>query len=153
LEVGHVDYTPAAGGISTQFTVDGAVTSLTTYNASNLPGSLSPSTVTVTTHHLTGHRLLAVSLWSLLNQAGIVTDPNIKNDILGKYVIATAVTAINRYFHWENSILTSATSDLVAYANGTGASLAAAGFARIVVPEDVGKGRPLCVKFDQFDRC
>ena len=89
LEVGHVDYTPAAGGVSTEFTVDSAVSSLTSYDESNLPGTLTASIVTVNTPPLTGASLTGVSLWSLLNQSGIITDPVIKNDILGKYVIAT----------------------------------------------------------------
>jgi len=140
LEIGHVDYTPAAGGISNQFTVDGAVTNLTTYNASNLPGSLPTQTVTVNTPPLTGASFTGVSLWALLNQAGIVTDSTIKNDILGKYVIATGSDGYQSVFSLgELNPNFGNQADLVAFADGNGASLGSKGFAEIVVPGDVAK--------------
>lgn len=140
LEIGHVDYTPAAGGISNQFSVNGAVTNLTTYNASNLPGSLPAQTVTVNTPPLFGASFTGVSLWSLLNQAGIITDSTIKNDILGKYVIATGSDGYQSVFSLgELNPNFGNQADLVAFADGNGASLGSKGFAEIVVPGDVAK--------------
>ena len=143
LDVGHVDYTAGQGGVSSQFTITGQVSNPGTYDLSNLPpGSLTPSTVTVTSQpaSLAGTTFTGVSLWSLLNLAGIITDPNVKNDILGKYVIATGTDGYQAVFSLgELNPNFGNQPDLLAYDNAPGVVLGSDGFARIVVPND-GKG-------------
>ena len=81
-----------------------------------------------------------MSFWGLLNLAGIITDPTIKNDILGKYVIATGSDGYQTVFSLgELSPNFGNQADLVAYANAPGNPLTTDGFARIVVPGDVAK--------------
>ncbi|MEX5219213.1 MAG: molybdopterin-dependent oxidoreductase [Nitrospira sp.] len=82
-----------------------------------------------------------VPLWTLLSNAGLITDPNVRNDLLGKYLVATgsdgykAVIALGEIaprFGNQNT--------LVAYSfNGQG--LGNDGFARLVLPGDAFGGR------------
>jgi hypothetical protein len=80
-------------------------------------------------------------LWDLLQSAGIVTDPNVKNDILRKIIV---VTGTDGYV----SIFTAGEIDpgfggnqiLVAYADN-GQPLGAEGPAQIVAPGDKAGGR------------
>ena len=142
LEVGHVDYSAGIGGFSTRFTVTGQVASPLSYDAASLPGTLAASTVTVTTPPLAGTAFTGVSLWSLLNQSGIVADPNVKNDILGKYVIATGSDGYQAVFSLgELSPSFGNQPDLLAYANAPGKPLTSDGFARVVAPNDLKGGR------------
>jgi len=147
LEVGHVDYSgPGAGGVSTQFTINGQVLTPTTYTAADLPGSLTPSTVTVTTTGGPSNAPLGtftgVSLWDLVNQSGIITDTSKKNDILGKILIATGTDNYSAVFSLgELNPDFGNQPDLLAYQNAAGVPLGADGFARIVVPNDIKGGR------------
>jgi hypothetical protein len=85
-----------------------------------------------------------VLLWNLLNQPpvnGIITDPNIKNDILHKVVIVTGTDCYQSVFGaGEINPLFGGSQIMVAYATG-GQPLGSAGFARIVVPGDKAGGR------------
>jgi len=140
LEVGHVPYSAGPGGVTTRFTVGGQVGSPVSYDAASLPGTFSPSTVAVTTPPLTGTTFTGVSLWRLLNQSTIIADPNVKNDILGKYVIATGSDGYQAVFSLgELSPNFGNQQDLLAYANAPGSPLTSDGFARVVVPGDVAK--------------
>jgi hypothetical protein len=85
-----------------------------------------------------------VSLWTLLNDAGLITDPNIKNDVLRQYVEAIGSDGYAAIFSLgEIDPMFGNQPDLVAYAD-TGGQLGpdgADGFARIVVPGDAAGGR------------
>ncbi|ACK49521.1 conserved hypothetical protein; putative signal peptide [Methylocella silvestris BL2] len=90
----------------------------------------------VTTHSFTG-----VLLWDVLQKAGIVVDPTVKNDILRKtvtvygsdgYVSVFSVGEIDPFFGGNQIIL--------AYAQD-GASLGNSGLAKLVAPGDKAGGR------------
>lgn len=128
--------TGTGGGASTQFTVSGQVHSATTFNLSTLQ-SLPSITQTVGSNTYTG-----VSLWSLLNNTvGVVTNPSVKNDILGMYVVATGSDGYKAVFSMgELNPAFGNQPDLIAYdVNGQG--LGANGFARLVAGNDVKAGR------------
>jgi len=144
LEVGHVSYAPGAGGVSSQFTVTGDVNTPITYTAANLPGSLPPSTVTVSTQGgtLPGTTFTGVSLLGLLNQSGISTDPAIKNDILRDIVVATATDGYQVVYSMGELLPNFGNQpDLLAYANTPSSALGLDGFARTVAPNDLKGGR------------
>lgn len=141
VEVVHVPYLTGtySGGVATSFTVSGLVNNPTTYTLSNIT-SLPQTTVTVGANSYTG-----VSLWTLLDTAGVTTNPQIHNNILRDYVVVTgsdgyqgviALGEISPSFGNEQ--------DLVAYIlNGgvAGLSLGANGYFRLIVPGDVKQGR------------
>ncbi|QWF69725.1 hypothetical protein KEF85_10095 [Methylomonas paludis] len=137
LQVGHLAYTPGSGGVSSQFTIDGAVANITTYNSSNFPGSLATQTVSVSTPPLTaGTSFSGVSIWDLLNLAGVDTS---SANILHEYVVATGTDGYQTVFSLaELDPLFGNNNDLIAYATNSG-SLGGSGFARVVVPADVAK--------------
>ncbi|PKD39008.1 molybdopterin-binding oxidoreductase [Methylomonas sp. Kb3] len=141
LQVGHIDYAPAVGGVSGQFTVNGEVASAVSYDVTSLAAALPAKIVNVNTPPLTGSSFTGVSLWDLLNLSGIVTNPGVKNDILGKYVVATGSDGYQAVFALgELNPNFGNISVLVAYADGSGNSLGNKGFAELVVPGDVAKG-------------
>jgi hypothetical protein len=95
-----------------------------------------------------------VLLWDLLNDSpvnGIVTDPNVKNDILHKVIIVTGTDCYQSVFGTgEINPFFGGSQIIFAYATG-GESLGSAGFARIVVPDDKS-GRPVCLEHRQASR-
>ena len=131
------------GGLSSQFSLSGTVNHPGNFNLSSLqamPSVTENVTYQAGTSTVTGS-FTGVSLWSFLTQAGIITDSTVKNDILGKYLVATgsdgykaviSLGEINPQFGGQQ--------DLIAYSfNGQG--LGADGFARLVVPGDIFGGR------------
>lgn len=85
-----------------------------------------------------------VSLWSLLNDAGLITDPTIKNDVLRQYVEAVGSDGYAAIFSLgEIDPAFGGAQDLVAYADTDGqlGSDGPEGFARMVVPGDAAGGR------------
>lgn len=125
------------GGPSTQFTVGGAVDHSLSFDLARLQGL--PST----TETVGGVVYTGVSLWTLLNSAlvGIPQDPAVKNDILGKYVVATGSDGYKALFSMgEIDPAFGDAPDIVAY-EADGKPLDSNGFARIVVPDDVKAGR------------
>jgi hypothetical protein len=134
------------GGVSTSFAISGEVTNRTTFDLNELE-QFPPAQANVTyfaagsvvTQSFTG-----VLLWDLLNNSpvnGIVTNPNIKNDILHKVVIVTGTDCYQSVFGaGEFDPFFGGSQILVAYATG-GQSLGNDGFARIVVPGDKAGGR------------
>jgi len=134
------------GGVSTSFTVSGDVNNRAVFNLSKLQ-QFPPAQEDVTyfaassveTESFTG-----VLLWHLLNDPpvnGIVTDPNVKNDILHKILIVTGTDCYQSVFgagEFDPSF--GGSQIMVAYATG-GQSLGDDGFARIVVPGDKQGGR------------
>lgn len=140
LSVGHVSYPGAgAGGDSSSFTVNGNVSNPTTYTLNNLPNGLATQVLTVTTPPVTGDTFTGVSLWNLLVQAGLSTNPA---SLANEYVIATGTDNYQVVLSLEElNPLFGNQNDLLAYATGTGASLGASGFARLVLPGDAKAGR------------
>jgi hypothetical protein len=135
-----------SGGVSTVFTVSGEVNNRTVFDSNKLE-QFPPAQANVTyfaagsvvTESFTG-----VLLWDLLNNSpgnGIVTNPNIKNDILHKVVIVTGTDCYQSVFGaGEFNPFFGGSQILVAYAT-SGQSLGNAGFARIFVPGDKAGGR------------
>jgi hypothetical protein len=84
-----------------------------------------------------------VSLWTLLSDAGIVTNPAIKNDILNYYVLATGSDGYEAIFslgELDPMFGGTGAPDLIAY-EVNGGPLGPDGFARVVVPGDDFGGR------------
>lgn len=124
------------GGLSTQFKVSGAVKADMTFDLAALQ-ALPSITRTVGADTYTG-----VSFWDLLNTTvGLVLDPAVKNDVLGKYVVATGSDGYKSVFSLgELSPDFGNQPDMIAYAlNGN--PLDVNGFARVVVPNDNRRGR------------
>ena len=126
----------SGGGVSTQFVVSGAVQRPGTYDLAALQ-ALPVVTRTVGTATYTG-----VSLYDFLNTTvGLVTNPAVKNDSLGLYVVATGGDGYKAAFAvGELDPGFGNQPDLIAYAQN-GAPLTTTGFARIVVPNDIKAGR------------
>lgn len=143
LEVFSVGGAPSGGShpVSTQFTLSGQIDHHDVITATDLPGSLVPKIVTVSSQPIAGSSFTGVNLWSLINNAGIETDPQVKNDILRKYVLATGSDGYEVVFSMgEIHPNFGGQPDLVAYATGSD-PLSTDGFARIIVPGDVRAGR------------
>lgn len=89
-----------------------------------------------------GHTFTGVSFWDLLSTTvGLSLDPNVKNDVLDKYVVATGNDGYKSLFSLgELSTAFGNQPDFIAYAED-GAPLGDTGFARLVVPNDVRAGR------------
>ena len=123
----------------------GAVQTPGVYTLSSLE-ALPATTETVT--YLAGGRpvtatFTGVSIWTLLTAAGIVTDPDIKNDILNYYLLATGsdgYEAILSLGELDPMFGGTGHPDLIAYMED-GMPLGADGFARLVVPGDSFGGR------------
>ena len=128
--------TGTGGGTSTRFAVSGAVTNAMSFDLGALH-NLAAITTTVGGHTYTG-----VSFWDLLSATvGIDLNPNVKNDVLGKYVVATGSDGYKALFSLgELSSAFGNQPDLIAY-EVDGVSLGANGFARLVVPNDAKLGR------------
>ena len=130
-------------GPSTQFVIDGDVTNPATYTLAGLQAL--PAT-TLPVEFVAGtstqqHTYTGVDLWTLVNGAGIVTNPRVKNDILRKYVVATGSDGYKAAFSLgELNPSFGNQPDIVAY-EANGALLTDNGFARIVAPDDVKAGR------------
>lgn len=124
------------GGAPTRFEVSGAVKQSMRFDLAALK-NLPSITQTVGTSTYTG-----VSLWNLLDQAvGIATNPAIKNDILGMYVVATGSDGYKSVFSMgELNPAFGNQPDMIAYAVNS-EMLSGNGFARLVVPNDVRAGR------------
>ncbi len=129
LDVGHVPYMVGPGGYSSQMTIGGQVGIPAMYNSTSTIGALPISTITVNTPPLAGTTYTGVSLWGLLNQSTIITNPNIKNDLLDKYVIATGSDGYQAVFALgELSPNFGNQADLIAYANAPTSPLTTDGF-------------------------
>jgi DMSO/TMAO reductase YedYZ molybdopterin-dependent catalytic subunit len=127
--------TATGGGASTQFQLSGAISKPATFNLAALQ-ALPAVTRTVGTATYTG-----VSLWDLINAAGIQTNAGVKNDLLGFYVIATGTDGYRVILSLaELSPDFGNQPDIVAYAQN-GAGLPGTGFARLVIPNDGKAGR------------
>lgn len=124
------------GGVSSQFSVTGAVTHAMSFDLAALRA------LPTLTEVVGGVSYAGVSFWDLLNATvGINLDPTVKNDVLGKYVVATGSDGYKSVFSLgELSPNFGNQPDLIAF-SADGVALGSAGFARLVVPNDVKKGR------------
>ena len=124
------------GGVTSQFTVTGSVKQVVSFDLAALQAL---PTVTAV---VGGVSYAGVSFWDLLNTSvGIDLNPAVKNDVLGKYVVATGSDGYKSVFSLgELNPGFGNQPDLIAYA-ADGNPLGSAGFARIVAPNDVKKGR------------
>jgi hypothetical protein len=134
------------GGVSNEFTLSG-VENAGTYTALKL-ASLNQSQTMTATYKSGGTPVTdtytGVSLWTLLNDAGLITDPNIKNDVLREYVEAIGSDGYAAIFSLgEIDPMFGNQANLVAYADMDGqlGPNGPDGFARIVVPGDSAGGR------------
>ena len=78
-----------------------------------------------------------VSLWDLITSAGLVTTPSIKNDVLGKYVVAVGSDGYEAVFSLgEIDPMFGDQQDLVVYSDIDGqlGPDGQDGFARLVAP-------------------
>lgn len=142
LYVGHVGYTPAPDGVSNQFAVNGAVANTATYDYDALINALPSVQVTVqsASASLNGKTFTGVSLWDLLGLSQVLLDSSVKNDLLGKYVIATGSDGYQAVFALgELSPDFGNAGVLVGFDDGSG-GLGNKGFAELIVPGDIYKG-------------
>jgi hypothetical protein len=134
------------GGFSDQATLTGAVADPTIVT----PATLSAlQTTTETATYLAGSssttdNYTGVTLWSLIQDAGLLTDPAIKNDLLGFAVVATGSDGYRAVISLGEIAPTFGNQqDLVAYSD-TGGQLGPNGpdgALRLVVPGDHAGGR------------
>jgi hypothetical protein len=136
-----------AGGISPEATLSGAVADPTIVTPQTL-AALNQSTTETATFLAGGAPVTdtytGVSLWTLIQDAGLLTDPSIKNDLLGFVVVATGSDGYRAVISLaEIDPAFGNQKDLVAYSD-TGGQLGAGGSAgamRLVLPGDVAGGR------------
>ncbi|MGC9269902.1 hypothetical protein [Acidiphilium sp.] len=135
-----------AGGVSSSLTVTGAIRTPAAFSLANLQ-AMAATTETAT--YLAGKTPVTdtytgVSLWTLINGLGLVTQSTPKNDILNDIVVATGSDGYAAVFSMgEIDPAFGNQPDLVAYADTAGqlGSGGADGFARLVVPGDAAGGR------------
>ncbi|GJG94268.1 molybdopterin-dependent oxidoreductase [Cupriavidus pauculus] len=127
--------TGTGGGVSTSFRLSGAVARPATFDLTALQ-ALPAVSRTVGANTYTG-----VSLWDLVNAAGIQTNTAVKNDLLGFYLVATGSDGYRVVISLaEISPDFGNQPDMVAFAMN-GSPLTTTGFARLVVPGDTKAGR------------
>ena len=138
---------PGPGGVSDQFTVSGRIAETATFTPITLAALNQSTTETATFLSGTGpvsDIYTGVSLWTLLQDQGLVTDPSIKNDVLRFGVVATGSDGYRALISLgEIDPAFGNQPDLVAYAD-TGGQLGpggSAGAMRLVVPGDRAGGR------------
>ncbi len=124
------------GGVSQSFVLAGQVVHPGSFDITSL-NAMTQTSVTPTA----GTTYTGVSLWSFLLSAGIITDPLVKNDLLGKYLVATGSDGYKALIALgEISPNFGNQQDLIAtQVNGGG--LGTNGFARLVIPGDTKAGR------------
>lgn len=128
--------TGIGGGLSTQFSISGDVLRPGVFDLAALQ-SLPEQSVVTGADTYTG-----VSFWDLLNStAGLATDPNVHNDVLGMYVVATGSDGYKAVFSLgELNPNFGNQPNMIAYAIN-GGPLDTSGFARVLAPYDVARGR------------
>jgi len=136
-----------SGGVSDQFTLSGKVADPTIVTPETLT-ALNQST-TETASYISGagqttDTYTGVPLWMLIQDAGLVTDPSIKNDLLRYAVAATGSDGYRAIISLaEIDPAFGHQPDLVAYADTAGPLGAGGqdGAMRLVVPGDHAGGR------------
>jgi hypothetical protein len=135
------------GGISNQLTLSGEVADPSIVTPETL-AALNQSTMETATYlGPTGSvtdTYTGVSLWTLIQDAGLLTNPSIKNDLLGYGVVATGSDGYRAFISMgEIDPAFGHQRDLIAYAD-TGGQLGpggADGALRLIVPGDLAGGR------------
>ncbi|WP_428484584.1 hypothetical protein [Rhodopila sp.] len=136
-----------SGGISAQAMLSGKLADPTIITPETLSRLNQSSTETAT--YLSGAGQVSdtytgVSLWSLIQDAGLMTDPSIKNDLLRYAVVATGSDGYRALISLGEIAPTFGhQQDIVAYAD-TGGQLGPGGSdgaLRLVLPGDVAGGR------------
>ncbi len=139
--------TPGPGGVSDQFTLSGQVADPATFTAITLGEVVTPMTDTAT--YLSGagsvtDTYTGVSLWNLVQNSGVLTDPSVKNDILQFGVVATGSDGYRALISMgEIDPAFGNQPDIVAYADTLGqlGPGGADGATRLVLPGDHAGGR------------
>ncbi|MDO9712840.1 molybdopterin-binding protein [Paracraurococcus lichenis] len=140
------DFVAGPGGPSTEFHLDGAVAHPVSFDEAGL-AALTDVTLTATYASGAGQvtdTYTGVPLWDLLQDAGVLTDPAVKNDILDFYVVATGSDGYRAVFsmgeldpRFGNGGVLVAYDDALGQLGPSGQD----GFARLVVPDDTAGGR------------
>jgi hypothetical protein len=125
----------AEGPASNAFSLDGLVMTPASFDRAAL-AALPQSSLTVGTVTYTG-----VSLWSLLARATIVTHPEVKNDILRQVVVATGSDGYKVAISLGEIDPDFGNQPCLIATQQNGADFTSGGFARLVFPNDVKKGR------------
>ena len=136
-----------SGGIASQATVSGAVADPSIVTPATL-SALNQSTTETATYLAGGGPVTdtytGVSLWTLIQDEGLLTDPSVKNDLLRFAVVATGSDGYRAVISLgEIAPMFGNQRDLVAYAD-TGGQLGAGGSdgaLRLVLPGDHAGGR------------
>ncbi len=123
------------GAESAQFTLDGLVMTPGSYDRAAL-AALPQSSLKVGDITYSG-----VSLWALLSKADIITHPDIKNDILRMVVVATASDGYKIAISLGEIDPDFGNQPCLVAIQRDGADFTSGGFARLVFPNDVKKGR------------
>jgi len=136
-----------AGGIADEATLSGAVADPTIVTPATL-SALNQSTTETATYLAGGSPVTdtytGVSLWTLIQDAGVLTDPSIKNDILRFAVVATGSDGYRAVISLgEIDPMFGNQPDLVAYADTKGqlGPNGSDGALRLVLPGDQAGGR------------
>jgi hypothetical protein len=141
------------GGYSSQFTLSGVQTPKTyTFSTlKDLATSNNQVTTLTATYETKGGSVTdtytGITLWNLLNGAGLVLDPTIKNDVLRQYVEVVGTDGYAAIFSLgEIDPNFGGADDIVAYGDelgqvGDDPSTNFDGFARMVAPGDTAGGR------------
>lgn len=131
-------FAAGAGGVSTSFAISGDVQQARSFDLAGLQTLAATQGKTQT---VKGTSYTGVSLWSVLTNAGLATDPAVHNDLLGMYVVATGSDGYKALFSLgELSPDFGNEQIMIAYEAG-GSLLTDKGFARLIVPDDVKAGR------------
>jgi hypothetical protein len=123
------------GAEATQFSLDGLIMTPATYDRAAL-AALPQSTLKTGDITYSG-----VSLWTLLSKADIVTHPDIKNDILREFVVATASDGYKLVISLGEIDPDFGNQPCLIATQRDGADFTSGGFARLVFPNDIKKGR------------
>jgi DMSO/TMAO reductase YedYZ molybdopterin-dependent catalytic subunit len=133
--------TAASGHPSTTFQLTGMVVHPGTFALADLQ-TLPKVTVTITTSPLGQHTFGGILLYSLLQQAGVITDSTRKNDILRKAVLVTGTDGYSAAIALGEIIPRFANKQVILAYEEDGKQLPQAdGFVRLVVPGDAFAGR------------
>jgi hypothetical protein len=135
------------GGIAASATLSGAVADPTIITPETLHHLNQSQTETAT--YMSGggsvtDTYTGVSLWNLVQDAGLLTDPSVKNDLLNYVVVATGSDGYRAAFSLgEIDPAFGNQQDIVAYADDKGQLGCGGpdGAMRIVVPGDIAGGR------------
>jgi hypothetical protein len=139
--------TGSGGAFSPQATLSGAIADPTIITPATL-AALNQSTTEKATYMAgsspTTDTYTGVSLWTLIQDAGLLTDPAIKNDLLGFAVVATGSDGYRAVISLGEIAPTFGNQpDLVAYRDTAGqlGPNGSDGALRLVVPGDLAGGR------------